>query len=127
MIVFVSCVVATMLYPPLKGKNIAVDEQDKNNTDPAVAETVDTDPAPPAEAVEKEAEEAAPAEVTVEKEMEAVPPPAEVIDQTKKDKGERLRGWGLGLGSGLRLGLGLRLVLGLVLGVQGDKGTGEKR
>jgi hypothetical protein len=56
-----------------------MDEQDKNNTDPAVAETVDTDPAPPAEVtVEKEAQTAAPVEVTVAKEAEAAPPPAEV-------------------------------------------------
>jgi hypothetical protein len=74
---------------PLKGKNIAKDEQDKNNTDSSVAETVDTYPAPPAEVtVEKEAESAAPAEVTVEKEVEVAPPPAEVIDQTKPTKGK---------------------------------------
>jgi hypothetical protein len=79
LIVFVSCVVGTILYSPLKGKNIAMDEQDKNNTDPAVAEIVDTDPAPPAEVtVEKDAEAAAPAEVTVAKEAEADPPSAEV-------------------------------------------------
>ena len=66
---------------PLKSKNIAMDEQDKTNTDPAVAETVDTDPAPPAEAtVEKEAEAAPAAEVTGEKEMEAACPPAEVTE-----------------------------------------------
>ncbi len=78
--------VATIHYPPLKGQNIAMDEQDKHNTELAVAETVDTDPAPPAEvAVEKEVKTAAPAKVTVEKETEAeaAPPPAEVIDQTK--------------------------------------------
>ena len=76
---FTSCVVGIILYPPLKGKNIAMDEQDKNNTDPAVAEIVDTDPAPPAEVtVEKDAEAAAPAEVTVAKEAEADPPSAEV-------------------------------------------------
>ncbi len=59
-IVFISCVVATILYSPLKGET---------NTDPAIAETVDTDPAPPAE-------------VTVEKEAEAAPPPAEVTQVT---------------------------------------------
>ncbi len=75
----------------MKGKNIAMDEQDKSNTDSSVAETVDTDPAPLAEVtVEKEAvaEATAPAEVTVEKEAEMAPPPAEVIDQTKKTRGE---------------------------------------
>ncbi len=71
---FISCVAATILYPPLKGKSSAKDEQDKNNTDSSVAETVDTDPAPPAE-------------VPVEKEAEAAPPPAEVIDRTKRTKG----------------------------------------
>jgi hypothetical protein len=60
-----------------------MDEQDKKNDDIAVTETVNTDPAPPAEAtVEKEAEAAAPAEVTVEKEAEAAPPPAEVTEVT---------------------------------------------
>ncbi len=88
MAVFISCVVATILYPPLKDKMIAMDEQDKINTDPAFAETVDTDPAPPAEVtVEKEGEAAAPAEVSAEKEAEAVPPPTEVIDKTKGDEG----------------------------------------
>jgi hypothetical protein len=84
--VLISCVVANILYPPLKGQNIAMDEQDKTNIDPAVAEPVDTDPASPAEVTaENEAEGAAPAEVTVEKEAEAAPPPAEVIiDQTKR-------------------------------------------
>jgi hypothetical protein len=73
--------VATIHCVPSKSKNIAMDEQDKNNTDPAVAETVDTDPAPPAEAtVEKEAEAAAPAKVTVEK--EAAPSPIEVTEVT---------------------------------------------
>ncbi len=77
--------VTTILYPPLKGKNMVMNEQDKNNTDHAVAETVDTDSAPPAEVtVENEAEAAASAEVTVEKETEVAPPPAEVIDQTKR-------------------------------------------
>jgi hypothetical protein len=69
LLVFISCVVVTIHYPPSKGKNIAMDEQDKNNTDSSVAETVDADPAPEAE-------------VTVE----ATPPPAEVIDQTKNTK-----------------------------------------
>jgi hypothetical protein len=84
--VFISCVVATIHYPPLKGQNIAMDDHDKTNTDPAVAEPVDTDPARPVEVtVEKEVEAAAaPAEVLVEKETEADPPPAEVIDQTKR-------------------------------------------
>jgi hypothetical protein len=87
LLVFISCVVVTIHYPSLKGKNIAMDEQNKNNTDHAVAETVDTYPAPPAEVtVEKEGEAAAPAEVTVEKEAEA-PPPAEVIDPTKRTNG----------------------------------------
>ena len=71
--------VATILYPPLKGKNIAMDEQDKNNTDPAVAETVITEAAPPAE-------------VTVEKETEAAPPPPPSIEVTEVT-------W-LGLGGG---------------------------
>jgi hypothetical protein len=63
-------------------------EPDKNSTDPAVVQTVDTDPAPPAEVtVEREAEAAAPAEVTVEKEVEEAPPPVEVIDQTKRTEG----------------------------------------
>jgi hypothetical protein len=80
-IVFISCVVATIHYPPLKDQNIAMDDQDKTNTDPAVAETVDADPAlSTVVTVEKEAEAAAPAKVTVEKEAA---PPAEVIDQTK--------------------------------------------
>jgi hypothetical protein len=74
LIVFISCVVATTLYPPLKGKNIAMDEQDRNNTDSSVAEIVDADPATPAY-------------VTLDKEAEATPPPAEVIDQTKNTKG----------------------------------------
>ncbi len=88
LIVFISCVFANILYPPLKGKNNAKDEQDKNNTDSSVAETVDTDPAPRAEVlVAKEAEAAAPAEVTVEKEVKVAPPPDEVIDQTKRTKG----------------------------------------
>jgi hypothetical protein len=56
-----------------------MDEQDTNNTDPAVAETVDTDPAPPAEVTaEKETEAAAPAEVNVEK--EPAPLPTEVTE-----------------------------------------------
>ena len=73
--------VATILYLPLKGKDITMDEQDKTNTEPTVAETVHTDPAPPAEVtVEKEAEAAAPAEVTVAK--EAAPYPTEVTEVT---------------------------------------------
>ena len=72
----------------MKGKSIAMDEQDKNSADPAVAENVDTDPAPTAEvAVEKEKEAAPPAEVTMEKEKEAAPPTAEVIDKTTRTKG----------------------------------------
>jgi hypothetical protein len=75
--------IATVLYPPLKGKNITMDEQDKTYTKPTVAETVDSDPTPPAEViVEKEKEAAASAEVTMAKEVGAAPPPAEVIDQT---------------------------------------------
>jgi hypothetical protein len=70
-------VVVTIHYPPSKGKNIAMDEQDNNNTDLAVAETVETYPTPPAEGtVRKEAEAASPAEVTVEKEAA---PPTKVI------------------------------------------------
>ncbi len=85
MIVFISYVVATILYPPLKSNTIAVDEQDKYNKqdkyniDLAVAETVGTDTAPPVEVtVEKEAEAAAPAEVTMEK--ETAHPPTEVTE-----------------------------------------------
>ena len=54
--------VATILYPPLKGKNTAMDEQVKNNMDPAVDE--------------KEAEASPPVEAPVEKEVEAALPPA---------------------------------------------------
>ena len=63
LIVFISCVVATILYSPLKGET---------NTDPAIAETVDTDPAPQAEVnLEKEATHPAEAsQITVEKEVE---------------------------------------------------------
>ncbi len=83
----VSCVAATTLYPPSKEKNIVMDEQDKINTDPAFAETVETYPAPPAEvAVEKEGEAAAPLEVTVEMDVKPPPPPTEVNDQTKRTK-----------------------------------------
>ena len=86
---YISCVVVTIHYPPSKGKNIAMDEQDQNNTDPAVVEIVDTHPAlPPEVTVEKEAEVAAPAEVNVEKLTGAAPPPAEVIDSTKRTKGD---------------------------------------
>ncbi len=71
--------VATILYPPLKSKNIAMDEQAKNNTDPAVDEAMDTDPGPSAEVtVEKEAEAGAPAGVTVEKEAETALFPTKV-------------------------------------------------
>ncbi len=91
LIMYISYVVATILYPPLKGKNIAMDEQDKSNTDPTVAETVDTDPAPPAEVtLEKEKEAAAPAEVTVEK--EAAPPPTEVTEVTEEKEAEAANG-----------------------------------
>jgi hypothetical protein len=71
--------VATILYAPLKGKGLAMYEQDKKKNDPAVAETVDTYPTPPAE-------------VTVEKETEAAPPPPPSIEVTEVT-------W-LGLGGG---------------------------
>ncbi len=89
MIVFISCVVETIFYPPFKSNTIAVDEQeknnkqDKNNIDLAVAETMGAYTAPSVEVtVEKEAEAAAPAEVTMKKEA---------------DNGMRVR-VGLGLG-----------------------------
>ncbi len=113
--------VAAIHDPPLKGTNIAMEEQDTENTDPVVAETVDTDPAPPAEViVAKEAKADVSAEVTVEK--EAAPPATEVIEaavekEAKSAKGMRVRvrvnfvrvrvGFGLRLGLGQRLGLGL--------------------
>jgi hypothetical protein len=94
--------VATILYPPLKDKNIAMDEQDKNNTDTAVAEIVDTYSASSAAGtVEMEAEAATPAVVTaavaeiadndpatpaegtVEKKAEAAPPS---VTKNKPDK-----------------------------------------
>ncbi len=62
--------VATILYPPLKGKNIAMDKQDKTYIDPAVYEPVHTDPA-------------SPAEVTVEKEVEAAPLQPPLIEVTE--------------------------------------------
>jgi hypothetical protein len=77
---------ATILYPLLKGENVAMDEQDKINTDLAVAETVDTDPVPPSGTLEKEGKAAAPADVSVEKEAEAAPPPTEVIYLSKMMK-----------------------------------------
>ena len=62
-----------------------MDEQDKNSSDAAVAETVDTYPTPPAEVtVEKKVEADTSAEVTVEKEAEAAPRPVEVIDHAKR-------------------------------------------
>jgi hypothetical protein len=93
LIAFISCGVATILYPPLKDKNIAMDEQDNTNMDPAVSEPVHTDPAPPADVtVEKEAEAAAPAETTVEKETEAAPPSAEVPEVTVQREVEAAKG-----------------------------------
>jgi hypothetical protein len=61
-----------------------MDEQDKNNSDAAVAETVDTYPTPPAEVtVEKKVEADTSAEVTVEKEAEAAPPLPPSIEVTE--------------------------------------------
>jgi hypothetical protein len=115
--VFISCVVATILHPPLKGKNIAMDEQDKTYTDPTVAETVSTYAAPPAEVtVEKEAEAAAPAEVTVEKEV--APPPIEVTEVTVEKEAKAANGMRVGVRIKfvrVRIGLGLRLGLGIML------------
>ncbi len=70
----------------MKGKNLALDMQDKRNTNPARPAKV---------TVEKEGEAAAPAELTVEKEAKAATPPTveaapfltEVIDKTKRTKG----------------------------------------
>jgi hypothetical protein len=80
-------------------KNIAIDEQDKTNTEPTAAETVHADPAHPADSTfEKEAEAAAPAEANVEKEAEAesATPSIEVTEVTAQrgvqaTKGRRVR------------------------------------
>ncbi len=61
-------------------------DEDKKNTDPAVAETLDTYPTPPAEVtVEKDAD--AIAEITLEKEAEAPPPPPSIeVTEVTVDK-----------------------------------------